>query len=409
MKFYSFVLVVSVFGGVFTNHVSYEGYKVYKLLNPDNKFVTTLNKDLSVNHQEHNFDFWSSDEVMVSPESQDFFLKYVESKNIPCHTLIDDAEKVFEAEKKVLSKCKKISKGSISFDQYHRMEVIHDYLKQISESYPSLTELVELTKSGEGRSVYMLKIGKNIGNSSAVIFVEGGIHAREWIGPPVVLYIIQELLENVENSNMIDTVEWHIVPLLNVDGYEYSHTTDRAWRKNRRPGTNCDGVDPNRNFNFFWEQGVKDECSSTYRGPGPFSEPEISAVADHVTANSDKIKLYLSFHSHCSCILYSWGHTGDPAENVEELKSLGESAANAIFTKFGTEYRVGSSYEILYQLFGGAKDWAKGSLGIDLTYTIELPGGGESGFDLPPDQIENVVTEMWEGVKVWYEYVKQKY
>ena len=28
-------------------------------------------------------------------------------------------------------------------------------------------------------------------------------------------------------------VDWYVAPLLNPDGYEYSHTNDRMWRKNR--------------------------------------------------------------------------------------------------------------------------------------------------------------------------------
>ena len=30
-------------------------------------------------------------------------------------------------------------------------------------------------------------------------------------------------------------INWIIMPLLNPDGYEYSHTHDRMWRKSRAP------------------------------------------------------------------------------------------------------------------------------------------------------------------------------
>lgn len=41
----------------------------------------------------------------------------------------------------------------------------------------------------------------------------------------------------------------HIVPILNPDGYEYTHTCDRMWRKNKaKHGGVCVGVDLNRNF-----------------------------------------------------------------------------------------------------------------------------------------------------------------
>jgi murein tripeptide amidase MpaA len=47
------------------------------------------------------------------------------------------------------------------------------------------------------------------------------------------------------------------MPLVNPDGYEYSWTTDRLWRKNRTPnlGSSCVGTDLNRNFGFKWLTG----------------------------------------------------------------------------------------------------------------------------------------------------------
>ena len=39
----------------------------------------------------------------------------------------------------------------------------------------------------------------------------------------------------IHSSYTVDTqaVDWYVVPLVNPDGYEYSHTNDRLWRKNR--------------------------------------------------------------------------------------------------------------------------------------------------------------------------------
>ena len=50
---------------------------------------------------------------------------------------------------------------------------------------------------------------------------------------------------------------------LNTDccRYEYSHTVDRLWRKNRNPNPLtlglCPGVDLNRNFGYKWAHEVK--------------------------------------------------------------------------------------------------------------------------------------------------------
>ena len=52
---------------------------------------------------------------------------------------------------------------------------------------------------------------------------------------------------------------------INFYRYEYSHTTDRLWRKNRNPNPStfgfCPGVDLNRNFGYKWGHEVEfDKC-----------------------------------------------------------------------------------------------------------------------------------------------------
>ena len=42
-----------------------------------------------------------------------------------------------------------------------------------------------------------------------------------------------EAFSSPETCGDVCDVNWLIMPLLNPDGYEYSRTTDRMWRKNR--------------------------------------------------------------------------------------------------------------------------------------------------------------------------------
>jgi murein tripeptide amidase MpaA len=71
----------------------------------------------------------------------------------------------------------------------------------------------------------VIKISSGGGGTRPAILVDGGIHAREWVSPGMALYIINQLVErNAENSALTDAVDWYILPVLNPDGYEYSHT-----------------------------------------------------------------------------------------------------------------------------------------------------------------------------------------
>lgn len=76
--------------------------------------------------------------------------------------------------------------------------------------------------SYEGRNLTVIKISSGDTKDKPAIFVDGGIHAREWIAPAQVLYIIDQLVTNPENSILYENVDWYLLPLLNPDGYEYT-------------------------------------------------------------------------------------------------------------------------------------------------------------------------------------------
>jgi hypothetical protein len=58
---------------------------------------------------------------------------------------------------------------------------------------------------------------------------------------------------------------------------------------------------------------------------------------------------------------------------------------------------------------GGSDDWVKGVGGVELAYTLELPGGGRYGFDLPANEISVVGQETFLAIRVFGEYVANKF
>ena len=46
---------------------------------------------------------------------------------------------------------------------------------------------------------------------------------------------MRELTEDITGQQeLVDGLDWYIVPVVNPDGYAYSWTDDRLWRKTRR-------------------------------------------------------------------------------------------------------------------------------------------------------------------------------
>lgn len=136
----------------------------------------------------------------------------------------------------------------MTWKAYHRLEDIHGYLDYLSETYPKLCSVINIGKSIQGRDLRVLKISNGaVGNKA--IWIDGGIHAREWISPASVTYIINYLILNYEReSSSLQNLDWYFLPVANPDGYEYSHLTDRLWRKNRKNNGVCYGTDLNRNY-----------------------------------------------------------------------------------------------------------------------------------------------------------------
>ena len=97
---------------------------------------------------------------------------------------------------------------------------------------------------------------------------------------------------------------WYIIVSANPDGYQYSHDSDRMWRKNREPndGSNCPGTDLNRQFpvGHLTVGGSSSKCSSTYAGEEPFTTKEAQIWRDWFqqlrNAGGGDIEAQLSVH-----------------------------------------------------------------------------------------------------------------
>ncbi|OTF79681.1 hypothetical protein BLA29_004730, partial [Euroglyphus maynei] len=182
-----------------------------------------------------------------------------------------------------------------------------EFLTKLNESnieydilIPQKAEKISLGYSYEKRNILGIKIGNN--SDSRVIFVECGMHAREWISPAFCIWLSGQLLTNRQLSTYIDRYQFIIIPSVNVDGYVFTHTNQRLWRKtrSRQFGTNCVGADPNRNWNSFWCQrgSSSNPCSNTYCGRSPFSEIESKQMANLLERYQGKIFAYFAIHSY---------------------------------------------------------------------------------------------------------------
>ncbi|XP_053668171.1 zinc carboxypeptidase-like [Anopheles marshallii] len=283
--------------------------------------------------------------------------------------------------------------STLDWEHYYQLETIYTWMDWIARMHPEWVTTFEIGHSYEGRPIKGLKLSRRPANKAIV--VEGGIHAREWISPATATFLMNELITSEEPSvREIGTAyDWYFFPIVNPDGYRFTFTGDRLWRKNRKPYGLCRGVDLNRNFASNWG-GIgssDDPCSYDFSGSNSFSEPESLALANFLQANVDvaRIRTYIALHSYSQLLMFPYGHTAEKVPNYNDLQSITDKAIEALTSVNGTEYRGGSKHETIYPSSGGSIDWAYKTGGVPVSLTFELRGPPDSTdmFILPADQI----------------------
>uniref|UniRef100_A0A915JAT4 Peptidase M14 carboxypeptidase A domain-containing protein n=1 Tax=Romanomermis culicivorax TaxID=13658 RepID=A0A915JAT4_ROMCU len=382
-------------------------------------------------------DFWTESlklsfpvDIMVESGRFEEFKANFDKVGLKYNVTMENVRKIIETQSKkhriknLIGKFAQRDDASSGFriDRYNSYMQIVEYLKRLQDTFPDIVLTFAIGNSYENRPLQVIKIGRNTGIAKKSVWIDAGIHAREWISPATALYIINELVTKYSSDNEIrkyvDTLDWHIMPVLNADGYEYSRTSTvtrvRLWRKNRKPdpfcqrqSNCCDGVDLNRNFDFSWGQAGSSnyQCEDQYSGLHAFSEPETAAVRDYLTPRAASFGAFITLHSYSQIFIYPFGHAikSYPVD-VADLHKVAVKAKNAILASSSnkTRYIVGTGADTLYPASGGSVDWAKHALGIKYSYLLELrpSESGINGFLLDEAEISPTGRETFDGLKV---------
>nr|CAD7425758.1 unnamed protein product [Timema monikensis] len=301
--------------------VSYKGYQLIRVFPMDGPQVDLVR---SLVDKEEQVTLWSrhfapsrgvdtyrrnqssAADLLTSPQVKGTVVDYLDTHHIAHLVLIQDLQTAIESENPPMEpedeEWENRGGHRLSWTRYHRHKGLHkyrdsranpvgttvsrctpsaftslivsdidSYLDYLANTYTDICQTEIIGKSSQSRDLKLLKVSTG-GKGKPAIWIDGGmtqlccvsagIHAREWISPATVTYILLHLVEfRDQHSELLDSVDWYILPLANPDGYEYSHSTDRLWRKTRsrvggsKRGAGCYGVDPNRNWDFHWAPG----------------------------------------------------------------------------------------------------------------------------------------------------------
>lgn len=389
----------------------YSGWQVWRVTVKTKAQLDTLLEKVQ--------DVWSHEvglgdiDVCLSPKEQ----AMVRSMRLPIRVLISDVGAVIQSQESDFQ-----IQGDL-FSQYQNYDQVILAMRNLQRQYPNLVEMFLIGTSTAGRPIYGLRITRGVrqqrlySNRPAVLF-NGCQHAREWVTVSTNLYIAYQLAglygSNTQITDLLGRLEVYIVPVVNPDGYVFTWTNNRLWRKNRRYLGNFQngpayGVDLNRNWGYEWGgQGSSSNVySETYRGPSPMSEVETRRLAQ-LMASLPNLRAHIDFHSYSQLILWPWSYTSTLTVSDPTFSAVGNQMRLAIEGVHGMNYTPGPVYTTIYPAAGAILDWVYGVHRV-LSFCIELRDEGQFGFLLPADQIRPTAEENFAAVLELLEWTKGRF
>ncbi|KAI4570646.1 hypothetical protein MJT46_006163 [Ovis ammon polii x Ovis aries] len=376
------LLVCSFILAAALGQMNFTGDQVLRILAKNEKQLSLL-RDLE-GLKPQKVDFWrgparpSLPVDMRVPFSELKDIKaYLESHGLAYNIMIKDIQVLLDEEREAMAKSRRLerSTSSFSYSSYHTLEEIYTWIDNFVTEHSDIVSKLQIGHSFENRSILVLKIVSEYGKDRIV-------------------------------TDVLNAMDVFLEIVSNPDGFAYTHSMNRLWRKNKssRPGTFCIGVDLNRNWKsgFGGNGSNNNPCSETYHGPSPQSEPEVAAVVDFIMSHGN-VKALISIHSYSQMLMYPYGHSLEPVSNQEELYHLAKDAVQALYEVHGIEYIYGSISTTLYVASGITVDWAYDS-GIKYSFSFELRDTGRYGFLLPAAQIIPTAQETWMAVRTIMEH-----
>lgn len=246
---------------------------------------------------------------------------------------------------------KKQPKAALDWTAYYNYADMGTWMDEKVAQYPGSVTHINYGTSYEGRALRGIKINIGGGSGKKQVVFEGLMHAREWISGATITWMANELLTSTDADiqALASTYEWIVIPITNPDGYDYTWTRDRSWRKTRQPSNLiCFGADPNRNWDSHHAEGgaSTNPCSDTYAGPAPFSEPETKALSDYLNTLNNMV-FYYAFHAYGQMIMTPYGWTRDLPPNYSTMLAVGQKGVDALTALYGTRYSLGSIANVI--------------------------------------------------------------
>ena len=249
------------------------GYSLIQIVPNSNENIELL-QYLDTNLDEGGMDFWSPPAMvgkpvllLVHPELSELAKNLFVQRNMAIYLL--NVTKMIEAENLQLAieeerfnsseeaaSAQSLGQYPFNFFTYNTLQEISNYITHVSRNTANYNAMPRLNVSHrsigtthEGRPINMLSLSLKDGKEKAAIWLDCGIHAREWISPAFCMYAIDQIVRHPKE--LLSMYDFYIVPVVNPDGYAHTWLSNddvrcdsgrletgdfcRLWRMNRQP------------------------------------------------------------------------------------------------------------------------------------------------------------------------------
>jgi len=230
-------------------------------------------------------------------------------------------------------------------DEYHNYAQLTTYLQGIAADHPSITRLVSIGQTVQGRELWFMKITDNPDteeNEPEFKYIST-MHGDEPVGTENCLKFIDLLTDNYELASpdrdlerLVDEVEIWILPMMNPDG------------NNAGSRYNAHGVDLNRDF--------PDWITDPHNTPDG-REPETQAVM--IFSDSMAFDLSANFHTGALVVNYPWDRWATLSPDDALFINMSEAYSIHITPMWNSPvfyHGITNGWQ-WYEIHGGMQDW----------------------------------------------------
>ncbi|GIY90390.1 hypothetical protein CEXT_552002 [Caerostris extrusa] len=136
--------------------------------------------------------------------------------------------------------------------QYHHYHELKALLFKLAQDFTSLANVYSIGQSVERRDLYVIRITSNVSDNKPMFKYVANMHGNEVVGRELILHLAHYLLHNYGKdervTQLVDTIDIHLMPSANPDGFEAATEGDCDGSKRPSGRENANGKDLNRDF-----------------------------------------------------------------------------------------------------------------------------------------------------------------